>query len=311
MRAPPERIGAHTCPVPHLPGFYRILTIVTVQVMLHERLCTMNDRFACLGLGLQATDEDVHSAYQRATTFLEPDRLSADSLAFLRVNRLLADHVRPAYAILRTVELRRSYLQSHRAAVSAARPAPNHPREESLRRLTTAHSDERFKAVYEEEVRRLAALLFVDVQRYREVVAQLSDLNVAYILRGQDSTRSPQTVALEPASLLPRQHPQMMTAQTLLASGQPSRALQVLRVLRVPGEQLGDYHRLIAQCYRAMGMATQAFQEFQTALKFDPQCQEAREFVEKHRRLAVAAAPVPKKPQSKVDKVIAWLNKPI
>jgi tetratricopeptide (TPR) repeat protein len=105
-----------------------------------------------------------------------------------------------------------------------------------------------------------------------------------------------------------KKHQQFAVIGALIEKGQYSRALNLLRIIRVPSENRQDFHCLMGRCYKALGHFTQAFEQFQAALQIDLDCQDARE--------AIKYIPKPQLLQQvksfsqvgTMSKVLKWLN---
>jgi len=105
-----------------------------------------------------------------------------------------------------------------------------------------------------------------------------------------------------------KKHQQFAVVITLIEKGQHSRALHLLRTMRVSSDYRQDFHCLMGRCYKALGHLPQAFQQFQAAIQIDPDCQDALE--------AIKGFPKPRVHQVKksslqggyFSKLMKWLN---
>jgi tetratricopeptide (TPR) repeat protein len=108
-----------------------------------------------------------------------------------------------------------------------------------------------------------------------------------------------------------KKHQQFAVVSTLMEKGQYSRALNLLRIIRVPSESRQDFHCLMGRCYKALGHFPQAFQQFQAALQIDPDCQDAREAIKSFPKPPVLQEERSSSQVSTISKVLKWLNQDV
>jgi tetratricopeptide (TPR) repeat protein len=105
-----------------------------------------------------------------------------------------------------------------------------------------------------------------------------------------------------------KKHQQFAVIGTLMEKGQYSRALNLLRIIRVPSENRQDFYCLMGRCYKALGHFPQAFEQFQVALQIDPGCQDAREAIKSFPKPPVLQQVKSSSQVGTLSKVLKWLN---
>jgi tetratricopeptide (TPR) repeat protein len=108
-----------------------------------------------------------------------------------------------------------------------------------------------------------------------------------------------------------KKHQQFAVVSALIEKGQYSRALNLLRIIRVSNENRQDFHCLMGRCYKALGHFHQAFQHFQAALQIDPDCQDAREALKDFPQPPGLQEEKSSSQISTISKVLKWLNQDV
>ncbi|MBC8121453.1 MAG: hypothetical protein H7Y22_06395 [Gemmatimonadaceae bacterium] len=234
------------------------------------------DHHASLGLSLRASGTEIDAAYRRAVALLDPNRFGPGDLRILAVNRIFTDHVHLAYTLMRYDELRASHTQALRSHILNTCDRKNLPRTVSLRRLESAVSQEHLNEMYTQELVRGCEDMYLDVEQFTNHTDYLSDLNRYYIVLSQAALwRFTNTRVHSAAIALTAQH-QLMLARVLLARSQPLKAFEILCLLEVDATQQAMRHELLGKCYSLLGKPSLAKNEFETALRLDPDCSGAR-----------------------------------
>lgn len=233
------------------------------------------DHHASLGLSLRASGTEIDAAYRRAVALLDPNRFGPGDPRILIVNRIFTDHVHLAYTLLRYDEMRDPHTQALRSHVLSTCERKNLPRTVSLRRLEAAISQEHLNEIYGQELVRGCEDMYLDVEQFTNHTEYLADLNKYYILLSEAALWRMNTRVYSAATALTSQH-QLMLARVLLARSQPLKALEILCLLEVDAAQQAMRHELLGKCYASLGKPSLAKNEFETALRLDPDCSSAR-----------------------------------
>jgi tetratricopeptide (TPR) repeat protein len=315
------------------PGYFRRFTIslpllrgLQCRNRYRREEHTMHDYFACLGIGLGATDVDVQRAFQRAVLLLQ---LPPSDPRALQGRRLLDEFVTPAHATLRHAPVRDRYLDAFRQHILVgAGPAP--VLVPGLEILERASSRPDLDGLYGCHVAACSRDLFADPPGYEDRLLRLQQMNVAYILLAArlGATAPPPRPAPSPP---PPQHPpsaekslprggsvdyrerldhQLGVVEVLLQGGKVGKALRLLQsIQKVLPDHLLRYHRLLGRCYQAMSLNREAGEQFRKVLDLDPECRETRERL-RQLQLAVSTPATPP-PPNRLKQVIRWLNQPL
>jgi curved DNA-binding protein CbpA len=230
----------------------------------------LDDHYACLGLPLVASEAEIAIAYRRAVKLLNPDRFSPGDPRALKVTRIFAERVMPAYSLLRSPELRQDYLRDYQAAALPA--CRKIVRTTAYKILQTATSSYQLRTLYLQAHTRGCDELHLDVAKFVQHIVHLHQLNIAFCGFNQMAPwRLANMAVSRPAEPVGRDTDmQLHLARRLMHEGKIAQAMTILRSLQVAASQMALRHELLGHCYRMMGTSSLAKQEFRAALQLDP-----------------------------------------
>jgi curved DNA-binding protein CbpA len=178
------------------------------------------DHYAILGITLDASASDIRKRYLKIARSLHPD-VRGQGADIEQASQLLSKLVNPAYETLSQDRDREEYrllirLVSQRVSLEQDQPFQNDKAKELLKT-----SD--FKALYQEAVAELAQEQYQILDNVQSVVEQLSELNLAYLLRLETTP----SVSPQPNKFVQSQSAQSPPAQSPAQSqSAPSQAAQ-------------------------------------------------------------------------------------
>lgn len=170
------------------------------------------DYHAVLGLPVDAPQDTIRKRYLEVTRQLHPDRRKlARPEDGAIADKLLSKFVNPAYeALFKNKEQRteHKFVLDATAQRLAAEGSPPPLRSEAARQLVLAKHDLEMR--YRSILKELAARLYADVSQATELIGELSELNLVYLVRqsleGRSVTAKP-AAAAAPAPPAPTAEP--------------------------------------------------------------------------------------------------------
>ncbi len=228
------------------------------------------DHYAILGVTLDASAGEIRKRYLRIARSLHPDTRVPGADA-KEASTLLSKQVNPAYEALSQDKSREEYrllirIVSQRVVMESDQKLQSEKAKELLKA-----SD--FQSFYHEAVADLAKTQYKDLGHVQSVVEQLSELNLAFLLRQEGATASPSpqrfatsksvSVPTQPSAPAPTPPPSAPNASVTPPTPPP--------VSKPPvGTFVTQYVRR-AEDLIAKNRFPQAIQELRDGLKLDPQ----------------------------------------
>lgn len=288
------------------------------------------DYHAVLGVPLDATANDIRKRYIKISRRLHPDALAAESEANKqRAGQFFAKLVSPAKEQLSGDDSR----AEHAALLGRLGKRLAQEREkmdiqgEAAKQLSRSGNLEHD---YKTTLQKLADRQYESLDQILEWTAQISELNLVYLLRkssqGQPASQ-PQQVAVKsatpasagtttPANVKPstvekkpeKQEPVSMTepyrrrAEEYLAKNSIAKAVLELRDALQLEPNNSQCHALMAMAYLRQNQATMAKIHLERALKSNPQepvALEVKKFLEKSAQKTASKSSAQKKPDNK------------
>ncbi|WP_404788045.1 DnaJ domain-containing protein [Altericista sp. CCNU0014] len=223
------------------------------------------DHFAVLGLEVSASAAEIRKRYLKLARILHPDSCDA-SLNKAQASQVLSKLVNPAYQFLSQEKERADYgmllkLVGQRANLEFDSAKFRYQTPKDL--LTS----DRYEDFYRSTVQELAQTQFSQLDRVVDVIEQISELNLAFLLRRElmqplrsqpaSSEQSPHTVVAKPSS-------PDVSIET------PTKTPMDQAVVSPSEEYIRQYIRR-AEDYISKNLSQPAIQELRAALKLDPQ----------------------------------------
>jgi curved DNA-binding protein CbpA len=254
------------------------------------------DHHAILCVPVYAEGKEIRKRYLQIARLLHPDSSSVVGEANKQIaNQLLSKLVNPAYEKLSVERNRAEYLliltQMSKRLVQEA--ATISFKSELAQQLVAAPN---IAMSYKQAIAQIAETQFDDLQQVDKIIAQISELNVVYLMRvGVQSigkTPSNQTTNTQPANT-PQQQPTAPTitpkedsiveqylrrAQVLLEKNQLSQAKVELQDALKLEPKNSHCHSLIAMVYLRQNQLKMAKIHFDNALKLNPKEKTALEW---------------------------------
>lgn len=285
------------------------------------------DHYASLGLMIGASKGEIRKRYFKIARNLHPDSCPA-SMDKDQASRMLSKLVNPAYEVLSQDKDFEEYQVLLRLVGQRANREMNSTsfQNDSAQSLLAA-SD--FEAVYQEQVKHLAQTQFSTLEGVPAVVSQLSELNLAYLIRREGSKQAGTAPKVAQASAVaspssapaadaaksgavsstPQQQPAAQAAPTsqfvndycrraeeLIKKNRLNEAIVELRDALKLESKSSRVHSLMGSIYLQKSQPTMAKSHFTQALKSNPNDPEARKGMEKVKKLEKRSKPAGAKP---------------
>lgn len=256
------------------------------------------DQHAILGVPLDAEFSDIRKRYMKIARRLHSDTCPFESPADKEwANQFLSKVVNPAYNKFSKESDRKEY-NLLIAAISkrVAKEQPKMPDSEAAKQLASAKD---LQEAYKTAVNQLADKQYESVDQALDVINQISELNMIYLLRkermtgGVQPTQPPEkpatpatkatTTAAQPAAATsapppspPKSQDSLVEqscrrAQGFMDSKNYAKATLELREAQKREPKNSKCHAMLAMCYFQQGKATMAKLEMQKALASNPQ----------------------------------------
>ncbi len=251
------------------------------------------DQHAILGVPVDAEFNDIRKQYMKIVRRLHSDTCPFEEQADKDwANQFLSKVVNPAYNKFSKEGDRKEYNLLLTAIGKRAAKEPQKPQVESAigKQLATAGN---WEELYKTEVKKLSARQYESVEQALEVINQISELNMVYLLRKENvtiatggGTPKPQTSAkpesktVSPATSVappppPKKDSEMdkycRRAQGFMDSKNFAKAILELREAKKCEPKNSRCQAMLAMCYFQQGQATMAKIEMKNALASNPE----------------------------------------
>ena len=249
------------------------------------------DHHAILCVPVDAEFKEIRNRYLQVARMLHPDScLTMNESEKEIANQLLAKLVNPAYEKFSVERNRAEYLfiLSQMGKRFAQEPGSIRLKTESGRQLLAAPN---VSMAYKQAIAKIAKTQFSDLQQAQTIIAEVSELNLVYLMRmaGQSMNKSapsqPQGSApnLPPTLTSPPEEESIVEqylrrAQVLLEKNQLSQAKVELQDALKLEPRNSRCHSLIAMVYVRQNQLKMAKVHFDNALKLNPNDQIALEW---------------------------------
>ncbi|WP_299410739.1 DnaJ domain-containing protein [Acaryochloris sp. IP29b_bin.148] len=222
------------------------------------------DHYACLGLAIGASKGEIRKRYFKIARGLHPDSCPA-GMDKEQASRMLSKVVNPAYeALSQDKELEEYKVLLRLVGQRATREIdPSTLQVANAQTLLTTND---FEALYKEQVNQLAQNQFDQLEAVLGIVAQLSELNLAYLIRCEGT---PKASPSRPAPVQAAQTPPATSPSSSDAAVSPA-AQKTPPPQEAPTSQfVNDYCRR-AQELINKNRLNEAIVELRDALKLEP-----------------------------------------
>lgn len=247
------------------------------------------DQHAILGVPLDAEFNDIRKRYMKIVRRLHSDTCPFEEQADKDwANQFLSKVVNPAYNKFSKESDRKEYTLLLTAIGKRAAKEPQKPQVESAtaKQLATAAN---WEELYKTEVNKLSAKQYESVEQALEVINQISELNMVYLLRKENvivssggGTPKPPTPGKTdskpvnpPTPPPPKKDSEMdkycRRAQGFMDTKNFAKATLELREAQKREPKNSRCHAMLAMCYFQQGQATMAKLEMQKALASNPE----------------------------------------
>ncbi|NJM65972.1 MAG: DnaJ domain-containing protein [Acaryochloris sp. RU_4_1] len=290
------------------------------------------DHYACLGLAIGASKDEIRKRYFKIARSLHPDSCPAD-MDKAQASQLLSKLVNPAYEVLsQEKELEEYKVLLRLVGQRATREVDLASLQGTEVQTFLAASD--FEAVYQEQIKQLAQNQFGTLTGVLAVVSQLSELNLAYLIRREDSKQTsqpsmpvtqasssapPVSQATSAAAPISQEQPPSQAAPTsqfvndycrraeeLIGKNRLNEAIVELRDALKLEPRSSRCHSLLGSIYLKKNTFKMAKLHFTQALNSNPQDPEAlkgmaqlKKLEQQQSKLGVAKKTIPPKPERK------------
>ena len=258
------------------------------------------DQHAILGIPLDAEFSDIRKRYMKIARRLHSDTCSFEDQADKDwANQFLSKVVNPAYNKFSKESDRKEYnlLVTAIAKRVAKEQAKMHIESEAAKQLATAKD---LEEAYKTAVNKLALKQYESVKETQEAIAQISELNMVYLLR-KERLGGVRVAASSPpkavTSVLPKFQPKdsladqsCRRAQGFMDSKNYAKASLELKEAIKHEPKHSKAHALLAMCYFQQNQATMAKLQVQKALASNPEEPTALEVKKKLEQSAASEA---------------------
>ena len=258
------------------------------------------DQHAILGVPLDAEFSDIRKRYMKIARRLHSDTCSFEDQADKDwANQFLSKVVNPAYNKFSKDSDRKEYnlLVTAIGKRVAKEQAKMHIESEAAKQLATAKD---LEEAYKTAVNKLALKQYESVAETQDAIAQISELNMVYLLR-KERLGGVRVVASSPpkavTSVLPKFQPKdspadqsCRRAQGFMDSKNYAKASLELKEAIKHEPKHSKAHALLAMCYFQQNQATMAKLQVQKALASNPEEPTALEVKKKLEQSAASEA---------------------
>lgn len=180
------------------------------------------DRHAILGVSIDADFKEIRQRYLKIARRLHPDSNATKNAAEKQqANELLSKLVNPAYEKFTSERSRSEYMLllkdiAKRAGQEQNKIQLNYPASQELNKTNNIDH------IYRTTLQKLAQTQYEDIEQISETIAQISELNLVYLMRKADKAfPSPQVVAttapaVQTAQKTPPQEPEQPQQESLI-----------------------------------------------------------------------------------------------
>lgn len=251
------------------------------------------DQHAILGVPMDAEFNDIRKQYMKIVRRLHSDTCPFEEQADKDwANQFLSKVVNPAYNKFSKEGDRKEYNLLLTAIGKRAAKEPQKPQVESAiaKQLATAGN---WEELYKTEVKKLSAKQYESVEQALEVINQISELNMVYLLRKENvmiatgggtpkppTSAKPESKTVSPATSVappppPKKDSEMdkycRRAQGFMDSKNFAKAILELREAKKCEPKNSKCQAMLAMCYFQQGQATMAKIEMKNALASNPE----------------------------------------
>jgi curved DNA-binding protein CbpA len=231
----------------------------------------VTDYYACLGLPLTATSEEIRNAYRQVARRVHPDRFANNEKDRQLAVSIFTEWVAPAYRVLSTESVRSQFDKKYRDTIGS-QVAMGLPKHYLLDRLQNATSPATLRQLYEQEIQNIYSVLYTDLQQANAQMELLAALNRAYIVVQLVAPwQKKEASAVAAVSDRYTNYAREMIEQSKVAD-----AFRYLRASESRITDRAEYHYLLGLCYLRRGTPTASLSEFNTALEYNAQHAGAR-----------------------------------
>jgi curved DNA-binding protein CbpA len=247
------------------------------------------DYYACLGLPLTSTGDEIRNAYRQVARRVHPDRFATNEKDRQLAVSLFTEWVAPSYRVLSTESVRAQFDKKYRDTISS-QVSLGLPKHFLIERLQNASSPATLRQVYEQEVQNIFNVLYTDLQQASAQVELLSALNRAYVVV---QLLAPWQKKAAATGAVPRLTGDRFTsyARQMIEQNKIADAFRYLRASESQIADRGEYHYLLGVCYLKRGTPTAAQTEFVNALEYNPQHVEANQELKRIGATAISEEP--------------------
>lgn len=233
------------------------------------------DHYATLGVTLDASPGEIRKRYLRIARNLHPDSRGPGTDA-QQASQLLSKLVNPAYETLSHDKEREEYRILIRLVSQRVSLEPEQRLQTDSAKAVLEAND--FAALYKETVEQLAKTQYQSLEHVQSVIEQLSELNLAYLLRQENMATS--SSAAKPkfaTSQTTSQTPQSAPAPTSNPSPSSAAPKTAVTSSSPPTTNKPPVDTFVSQYVRraeeliGKNRFPQAIQELRDGLKLDPQ----------------------------------------
>lgn len=221
------------------------------------------DHYASLGLMIGASKGEIRKRYFKIARSLHPDSCPAD-MDKAQASRMLSKLVNPAYEVLsQDKDLEEYKVLLRLVGQRATREInPSVLQTSNAQELLTADN---FEALYQEQVNHLAQNQFEQLEGVLAIVSQLSELNLAYLMRREGNKQTSATPA----------QPQVAQATTATPAAKPETSVSPTPTEQAPPQEAATLQFVNDYCRRAEELIkknrlNEAIVELRDALKLEP-----------------------------------------
>lgn len=235
----------------------------------------MTDHYAILGVPLTAETDQIRSRFLAIAKTLHPDTFQGTDRERLFATTLFARLISPAYQILTNDRMRAEYLATLKLLVQNIKKKDE--KIEIKSDIAKKFQKDFHPTFYPGIVDSASRHQYQDIQQALEIVADLSEVNLLYLLSQENTTPTSRTEPLpnnqDPSSKIRRE---LQMAELFIGKKQWTDALKELKAAEKKTTESSTLYQLLGVVYLNQGVFAMARTSLQKALKLDPKNEEAK-----------------------------------
>ena len=237
----------------------------------------MTDHYAILGIPITADTEQIRSRFLTIAKTLHPDTFQGTDRERLLATTLFARLISPAYQILTNDRLRAEYTATLKLLIQNLKKKDEQIEIKSD--VGKKFQKDFHPTFYPGVVESASRNQYQNIQQALDIIADLSEINLLYLLSQESTAPIPK---IEPLPAANNQDPdtkirrELQMAELFIGKKQWTDALKELKAAEKKTTESSTLHQLFGVVYLNQGVFAMARNSLQKALKLNPKNEEAK-----------------------------------